>query len=100
MDKQCLVCQKTFNAKRATAKFCSTKCRVAFNRVEELDKQEPVKENEWLNSAETKTQAEIEAHYTLANFPPRGKYYSSGGGGSGSLAPYPKTDPRYQAYTV
>lgn len=38
------------------------------------------------NSAETMTQAEIEAHYTLENFPPI-KYYSSGGGGQGSLTP-------------
>jgi len=32
MDKQCLVCQKTFHAERATAKFCSATCRKAYSR--------------------------------------------------------------------
>lgn len=49
--------------------------------------------NEWFHSACHKTQAEIEAHYTLANFPPV-KY----GSGRGSLSPYPMSDSRYKAY--
>lgn len=53
--------------------------------------------DDWTNSAQTKTQAEIEAHYTLHNFP-RNKYYSLNGGGSGALSPYPRTDPRAAAY--
>ena len=31
--KECLRCQKEFNAKRESAKFCSTNCRVQYNRV-------------------------------------------------------------------
>lgn len=30
--KQCLNCQKEFEFKRTAAKFCSTKCRVMYNR--------------------------------------------------------------------
>jgi predicted nucleic acid-binding Zn ribbon protein len=29
----CEQCGKTFDAKRSTARFCSTKCRVAWNRA-------------------------------------------------------------------
>jgi hypothetical protein len=55
--------------------------------------------SEWFNSAETKTQAEIEAHYTEDNFPSKDiRYHSSGGGGAGSKSPYPKIDPLSRAY--
>ena len=52
-------------------------------------------DNEWSHSACYKTQAEIEAHYTLANFPNKKTRYGSG---AGSLSPYPKTDPKSKAY--
>ena len=32
MDKTCIICQKQFHAKRATAKFCSATCRKAYSR--------------------------------------------------------------------
>lgn len=51
--------------------------------------------NPWFNSAETKTQAEIEAHYTEANFPSKNIKYGSG---AGKKSPYPKTDGRSKAY--
>lgn len=41
------------------------------------------------NSTENMDQTEIEKHYQSQNYPEH-KYYSSGGGGSGSLTP-PKT---------
>ena len=56
-------------------------------------------DNDWTNSAQTRTQEEIEAHYTLANFPPV-KYYSQNGGGSGAYSPYPQKDPRAAAYAI
>lgn len=101
MDKRCSVCDDVFHATRATAKFCSVKCRVAYNR--QVD-QEPYTKSagevdEWVNSAETKTQEEIEAHYTLANFP-LVKYYSLNGGGSGAYSPYPLSNPRSAAYMI
>jgi hypothetical protein len=104
MDKKCLVCDKMYHAERSTSKFCSAKCRKAYSRdikdepeVEVKTVQQVVPKNEWDNSAETKTQAEIEEHYTLANFPPV-KYYSQNGGGSGSRSPYPMSDPRSIPY--
>jgi hypothetical protein len=103
MDKNCTVCDKVYHAERSTSKFCSAACRKAYSRdikdVPVVVKQPKVVKpvNEWLNSAETKTQEEIEGHYTLANFP-LVKYHSSGGGGSGSRSPYPVGDPRSKAY--
>jgi|SRR5947207_15075563 len=103
MDKKCLVCDRMFFAQRADAKCCNAKCRKAYSRQAHEEpvvqaKQEPTNDD-WFNSAETKTQAEIEAHYTLENFPPV-KYYSVNGGGSGSYSPYPLTDPRARAYAL
>ena len=54
--------------------------------------------SEWIDSKENKTQQEIEEHYTLENFPRKAKYHSAGGGGTGAISHYPKTDPRYEAY--
>lgn len=51
--------------------------------------------DEWSHSACHKTQTEIEAHYTLANFPNKKIRYGSG---AGSISPYPKTDKRSEAY--
>lgn len=53
------------------------------------------KTNEWSHSACYKTQPEIEARYTLENFPNRKIRYGSG---AGSISPYPKTDPKSKAY--
>lgn len=114
MDKRCTVCDKVYFAKRSTSKFCSATCRKAYSRDIRDDPEIGVKSekcsdcflelgvvcnkhNPWFNSAETKTQAEIEEHYSLKNFP-RVKYYSQNGGGSGALSPYPLSDPRSQAY--
>lgn len=105
MEKKCIICDKPFNAKRSTAKFCSPTCRKAYSRQidDDVTLNDTLKNNvtdEWLNCAETKTQAEIEEHFTLANFPCRARYYGSGGGGSGSLSPYRTDDPRHKAYTL
>lgn len=100
MEKKCVVCEKVYFAKRATSKFCSSTCRSRFSRdigTEPITQEAPA--GDWANSAGTKSQAEIEAHYTLANFPPV-KYHSTNGGGSGSYSPYPSTDPRCKAYAV
>jgi len=100
MDKMCVICQKMYHAKRADSKYCSAACRKAASRQvseEPVAKVVPKPVDEWANSAETKTQAEIEEHYSLKNFP-RVKYYSQNGGGSGALSPYPLSDPRSQAY--
>lgn len=108
MDKNCVVCDKKYFAKRSSSKFCSAACRVKFSRDAKDDpivetkrsiSESPVvdKDSEWFNSAETKTQVEIEAHYTLKNFP-RAKYYSLNGGGAGALSPYPRSNPRSLAY--
>ncbi len=107
MDKKCLVCDKVFFAKRSTAKFCNDTCRKAYSRdikddpvikFKRSNHSETDEKNEWLNSAENKTQEEIEAHYTLKNFPSKAKYYSSGGGGSGAISPYPRSNPKSSAY--
>jgi len=50
--------------------------------------------NEWSHSACYKTQDEIEAHYTLENFP-NITYHSSGGGGTGTIAPPKPTKRQY-----
>jgi hypothetical protein len=105
MEKKCLVCDKPFNAKRETAKFCSPTCRVKYSRQVNEDptpaiETPHIEDTGWFNSAENKTQEEIENHYTLANFPCRQRYHSSGGGGTGSLSPYKMSDPRYKAYSV
>lgn len=102
MDKQCLNCQQMYFSKRADSKYCSAKCRKAANRdmTEDLESElvtDNLSAEDWHNSAETKTQVEIEAHYTLANFP-RVKYYTQNGGGSGAYSPYNKYDPRAKAY--
>lgn len=51
--------------------------------------------NEWSHSACFKTQSEIEAHYTEANFPSKSIRYGSR---AGKISPYPKTDGRSKAY--
>lgn len=99
----------------AKGKWCSDKCRKAYARNSDIQpgqnsenvRLNPDKtqlghvetdnsdKNEWFNSAETKTQAEIEEHYTLRNFP-RVKY----GTGTGSYSPYPMKDPRSVAYRL
>lgn len=106
----CNNCGKPINSGR----WCGDKCRMAFKRsfgkAEQLPEQKAPehehsvaeqgkanKPEDWADSANTKTQAEIEAHYTLANFP-RVKYYTQNGGGSGSYSPYSKSDPRAKAY--
>lgn len=98
MDKKCIVCDKMFYAQRATAKFCSASCRVKYSRqvadepvvaTEVAEEKVGSTDNEWFESAKHKTQAEIEEHYTLANFPPL-SYHSSGGGGAGTSSP-PRT---------
>lgn len=109
MDKSCTVCDKKYSAKRSTSKFCSGACRVKFSRdIKDdpiiklkrptLSQSETNEKNEWFNSAENKTQEEIEAHYTLKNFPSKAKYYSSGGGGSGAVSPYPRYNRKSLAY--
>lgn len=103
MEKRCQVCNKVFFAKRITGKFCSAACRVKASR--DVSDESPIivpiekapTENEWLNSAETKTLEERLAHYTLKNFPAR-KYYSLNGGGSGAYSPYPQSNPLSEAY--
>lgn len=97
MDKRCERCDKMYYAKRSTSRFCSDTCGKAFRRADNI--------NETVIEAEPKepehkipqTQEEIEAYYTLENFP-RVKYYSLNGGGTGSYSPYPKNDPRSKAY--
>lgn len=85
-----------FFAKRSTAKFCSDKCRVKYNRqIDEEQQAEELTKPQKL----PQTQEEIEAYYTLKNFPPV-KYYSLNGGGSGSYSPYPMSDPRSKAYSI
>jgi hypothetical protein len=96
MDKRCTVCDKMFYAQRATAKFCNATCRKRYSRDVNDD---PIIEPA-IEQPEHKipqTQEEIEAYYTLKNFP-RVKYYSLNGGGQGSYSPYPKSDPRSKAY--
>lgn len=61
---------------------------------------ERIESEDWKNSAETKTQAEIEEHYSLNNFSTRHRYYSANGGGAGSFSPYPSSDPRSAAYSL
>lgn len=108
MDKQCLICQKTFRAKRASAKYCSEACKQKSKRqVDELEpitlEQEPTTivcpkckyagynpQDKWSHSACYRTQAEIEGHYTQRNYP-RVLYGKS-------ISPYPKSDRRYYAY--
>jgi hypothetical protein len=104
--KTCRVCNDEYYAKRATSRFCSTRCRVKYNRDNTEEMKDPVisKEPKVLNepAQERKiptTQEEIEAYYTLANFPPV-KYHSATGGGSGSHSPYPMNDPRSKAYSL
>lgn len=103
MDKECVTCGKLFAAKRSTAKFCSAACKMKYTRLNEdpttlsQDVSEE-QDDEWFESAKHKTQEEIEAHYTLANFPNRARYYSGNGGGSGALSPYRSDDLRHQAY--
>lgn len=111
----CNNCGKPINGD----KWCSDKCRMAYKRTfgkaaepEHLPEQKlpeheqiqaertnPNKPEDWRNSAETKTKAEIEAHYSSANFPVP-KYHSVNGGGAGSYSPYPKSDPRSKAYSL
>lgn len=118
MDKKCLVCDDMYLSKRADSRYCSNKCRKAATRqvdntpVVVTDNKKNVTDNikcdkcgygnynpanEWSHSACHKTQSEIEAHYTLRNFP-KAKYYSLNGGGSGALSPYPKSNKRSLAY--
>lgn len=104
MSITCNNCGKPINR----GKWCSDKCRKAYSRafegkevpdyVPKEVKPEPV--SGWENSAETKTQEEIESHYTLENFPCNNRYYSANGGGVGALSPYRKTDPRHESYTT
>lgn len=97
MDKQCTVCGKLYSAKRATSKFCSAACRVRYSRDIQDDpiiESVKVPTDDWHNSAETKTQAEIEAHYTLEKFP--SVVYNIGG--RVRRSPWPQVDPRSKAY--
>lgn len=102
----CSNCAKPINR----GKWCSDKCRKSYVRAFEgkgakvynPDKTKPGhtksdNQNEWFNSATTKTQQEIELHYTLANLP-LVKYHSVGGGGYGANSPYPRSDARSKAY--
>jgi len=61
---------------------------------------ERVESEDWKNSAEKKTQAEIKEHYSLKNFPSRPRYYSANGGGAGGFSPYLSSDPRSVAYSL
>ncbi len=116
---KCVNCNKEFEAKTKRALFCSDKCRAAFNRAkenlveaaEQVEKDkaqllveqveaERVESEDWKNSAEKKTQAEIEEHYSLKNFPSRPRYYSANGGGAGGFSPYLSSDPRSVAYSL
>lgn len=101
MEKKCVVCDKMYFAKRATSKFCSATCRKAYSRSVDdepvVQEETKLEDDEWFNCAETKTQEEIEAHFTLENFPPV-TYHTTGGGGRGSRSPYPMSDPRSKAY--
>lgn len=94
MDKNCLVCNNMYYAKRSTSKFCSAVCRVKYSRTD--TEQQPGTTQE---AKKPMTQAEIESYYTLKNFPPV-KYYSLNGGGNGSYSPYPMSDPRSKAYSL
>lgn len=42
MDKQCLNCGETFDAKRSTAKFCSDSCKLKYNRTHPIAPDESV----------------------------------------------------------
>jgi hypothetical protein len=46
MVKKCLKCNKNFEAKKETAKYCSVSCRVMFNR--KVDKNEKVEKEKSL----------------------------------------------------
>lgn len=105
MNKTCTNCGKPI----PRGKWCSDKCRMAYRRAftgkeapvfKDAIKETTKIENEWFNSATTRTQAEIEAHYTLESFPMLARYYSANGGGSGAISPYRQTDPRHKAYTL
>jgi|GEM_PF-6685055 len=109
----CTNCAKPINRGR----WCSDKCRMSYKRtfednpapIHNPNKVEPEQNpnticptcdyanydpnDEWSHSACHKTQLEIEAHYTLKNFP-RLKY----GSGAGSYSPYPKSNPKSKAY--
>ena len=37
MNQNCDFCGKSFHAERVTARFCSTKCRVKFNRQQKRE---------------------------------------------------------------
>lgn len=106
MIKKCVVCNREFNAKRDTAKFCGPSCRVKYSRqIDETpeiiaDTETSITDDDWFNCAETKTQQEIEQHFTLANYPCNARYYGVTGSGYGSLSPYKATDIRHQAYLL
>lgn len=97
MDKKCTVCDKMYFAKRADSKFCTPACRKRSSRMG--DDLKPETKDEQPAEKKPMTQEEIEAHYTLKNFPPV-KYYSTNGGGNGSYSPYPASDPRSKAYSL
>lgn len=90
--RKCQNCNADFKTRLELLKYCSPKCM----KLAVQSKAPP--SSEWLDSAETKTQAEIESHYTLENFPMSARYYSANGGGTGALSPYKQTDPRYKVY--
>jgi hypothetical protein len=46
MKRKCLKCNKEFEAKKETAKYCSVSCRVMFNR--KVDKKEKVEKEKSL----------------------------------------------------
>lgn len=92
MDKKCITCNSMFYAVRETAKYCSSACRVKQSRQSDIE--QPKSDSKRLREM---TQAEIEEHYTLKNYPPV-KYYSLNGGGSGSYSPYPLSDKRSLPY--
>ena len=102
-------------------KWCSDKCRMAYKRTLQPEHQPEQKAPEqalpehcvacrplsycgvhkelspWFNSS-TKTQVEIETHYTLANYPAPVYQTIGSTAKGGSLSPYPMTDGRYKAY--
>lgn len=78
-------------AKRATSKFCSSNCRVKYNRGIEEPKIGQV------SKPKEMTQTEKEEYYTLKNFPAV-HYTSSANGGTLRRSPYPRSDKKSLAY--
>lgn len=49
MLKKCIICDKEFEAKRETAKFCSDKCKLAYHRSKVSVSNDTLNNNDTLN---------------------------------------------------